>query len=173
MPKTQSASVAESSRPAQTVFDMTSHVKRHDPLTPKQRSAQMAKVRGRRNRSTDMRVAAHLMRRGFRGWKRHPRNILGCPDFCFVQERVMVFVDGCFWHGCPKCRRNLPYAQRDFWRRKIDSNRRRDRKVTRLLRAQGYTVVRIWEHDLSNGRWVEKLWRTLQRFHQRSGHNLS
>src|SRR5437016_4090631 len=73
-------------------------VKRHDPLTPRQRSAQMAKVRAKRNRSTEMRVAAYLIRYSFRGWKRHI-NLPGRPDFCFVRKRLAVFVDGCFWHG--------------------------------------------------------------------------
>lgn len=151
---------------------MTSFVKRHDPLTTEERSAQMAKVRGRKNRSTEMRVAAYLIRWGFSGWKRHVRDVSGCPDFLFVQERVAVFVDGCFWHGCPKCRRNVPHSRRQFWLRKIGLNRQRDRKVGHALRAQGYTVLRIWEHDLSGGRWLDKLRRTLQRFHERNGDNL-
>jgi len=165
MLRTQSAKVAEPSKPEQTVFDMASQVKRRDPLNPEQRSAQMAKVRGRRNRSTEMRVAAYLIKRGFRGWKRHPRNVPGCPDFCFTQERVAVFVDGCFWHGCPRCRRNLPHSRRNFWRQKIHSNRQRDRKVGQLLRVQGYTMLRIWEHDLSDGGWLDELRRALQGFH--------
>jgi DNA mismatch endonuclease (patch repair protein) len=152
---------------------MASSVKRRDPLTPEQRSAQMARVRGQKNRSTEMHVAAHLIGRGFRGWKRHVRNLSGCPDFCFVQERVALFVDGCFWHGCPKCQRNTPYSRRDFWRQKIESNRQRDKKIGRALRAQGYTVLRIWEHDLSSGRWLNRLRSALQRFHQRHGDNLS
>jgi DNA mismatch endonuclease (patch repair protein) len=136
-------------------------VKRSDTLTKRQRSVRMAQVRATRNRSTEMRVAAQLIRRGLRGWKRHASDVAGRPDFCFMRLRVAVFVDGCFWHGCPKCRRNTPRSRRGFWRRKIDSNRRRDRKVGRLLRAQGYTVLRIWEHALDNERWLAKLGRLL------------
>ena len=132
-------------------------VKRRDPLTPDQRSSQMAKVRARKNRSTEMRVAAHLIKKGFRGWKRHTRGVLGCPDFCFIQQRVAVFVDGCFWHGCPRCRRNVPHSRRAFWKRKIESNRRRDQKVKRILQSQGYKVLRIWEHALTDERWLRKL----------------
>lgn len=138
-------------------------VKRYDPLSPVQRSAQMARVRAKKNRSTEMRVAAYLIRRGLRGWRRHAENLPGRPDFCFLNERVAVFVDGCFWHGCHHCSRNLPHSRRVFWRNKIESNRRRDRKVERLLRSQGYAVVRIWEHALGDERWVSRLRSALRR----------
>jgi len=132
-------------------------VKRHDPLTPLERSAQMARVRAKRNRSTEMRVAAHLIRRGISGWTRHAADIPGRPDFCFANARVAIFVDGCFWHGCKRCGRNVPHASRTFWIEKIDSNRRRDRRVGRLLRSRGYSVIRIWEHALCNERWIERV----------------
>jgi DNA mismatch endonuclease, patch repair protein len=152
---------------------MTARVKKRDPLTPEQRSIQMGKVRARKNRSTEMHVAAHLIARGFRGWKRHVASLPGCPDFYFVEQRVALFVDGCFWHGCPKCKRNIPHARRTFWCEKIESNRVRDKKVARVLRAQDYTVIRIWEHDLSNCKWIEKVQSALQRFHQRRDNSFS
>jgi DNA mismatch endonuclease (patch repair protein) len=132
-------------------------VNRVDPLSPKQRSARMALVRSKKNRSTEMRVAAQLIGRGLSGWSRNPPDIPGCPDFCFAEERVAVFVDGCFWHGCLRCRRNLPQARREFWRNKIETNRTRDRKVNALLKAKGFTVVRIWEHALKDGLWLRRL----------------
>jgi len=148
---------------------MTDDVNKHDPLTPEQRSAHMAKVRSSKNRSTEMHVAAHLIARGFRGWKRNPQSVPGCPDFYFVHERLALFVDGCFWHGCRKCRRKTPSSRPDFWRQKIESNRQRDKKVRRVLLAQGYAVLRIWEHDLPSGIWLDKLRSALQGFHQRRG----
>ena len=69
------------------------------------------------------------------------------PDFVFRKARVAVFVDGCFWHGCPKhCK--LPVNNRAFWRRKLAVNRARDRLVTRSLRRLGWRVIRLWEHEL-------------------------
>lgn len=147
-------------------------VKRHDPLTPQQRSAQMARVRSRKNRSTEMHVAARLIRYGFRGWKRH-LDLPGRPDFCFVRKRVAVFVDGCFWHGCPYCQRNVPRSRHSFWKHKIESNRRRDRKVERVLHAQGYSVFRVWEHALSDKRWLGRLRYTLESFRQRRRNNFT
>lgn len=132
-------------------------VKRYDPLSPRERSAQMARVRATGNRSTEMRVAGCLIRRGIGGWRKHPLDITGRPDFCFLKQRVAVFVDGCFWHGCGRCGRNIPRSRRIFWRGKIEANRRRDRRVERALRSQGYVVVRIWEHALGNKRWMVRL----------------
>jgi DNA mismatch endonuclease (patch repair protein) len=79
------------------------------------------------------------------------------PDFVFPRERVAVFVDGCFWHGCPKHFR-MPVGNRSCWRKKMSGNRARDRLVNRRLRASGWRVVRIWEHELANeGKVVGKI----------------
>lgn len=69
------------------------------------------------------------------------------PDFVFRSLRVAVFVDGCFWHGCPK-HATWPKNRAAFWRNKIQGNQARDRRVNRALRKRGWTVLRIWEHEL-------------------------
>jgi DNA mismatch endonuclease, patch repair protein len=95
-------------------------------------------------------------RHGFSGWRRH-QPIFGRPDFIFRKARVAVFVDGCFWHGCPK-HSNMPANNRAFWKRKLTANRVRDRLVSKMLRRQGWRVVRIWEHDLSKpGRALRRI----------------
>jgi DNA mismatch endonuclease, patch repair protein len=137
-------------------------VKRFDPLSTDDRSQRMSKVRSTGNRSTEMRVAATLVSLGIRGWQKHPPEVLGKPDFLFTSERVAVFVDGCFWHGCPYCRRNTPVYRRDFWKSKIDGNRRRDRRIRSDLRAQGYKVICIWEHSLNNRTWLTRLRKALE-----------
>jgi len=70
------------------------------------------------------------------------------PDFVFPRLKTAVFVDGCFWHGCPK-HATWPKTRAAFWRKKILGNKARDRRVNRALRAKGWTVIRIWEHELS------------------------
>lgn len=70
------------------------------------------------------------------------------PDFVFQRARVAVFVDGCFWHGCPR-HGTKPSSNKSFWREKLAKNRERDRRVTRTLRRAGWQVVRIWEHALA------------------------
>jgi DNA mismatch endonuclease (patch repair protein) len=128
-----------------------------DPLSPAERSARMAKVRSTRNRSTEMRVAGVLIRAGVRGWLRHCRDIPGRPDFYFPAARLAVFVDGCFWHGCRRCRRNMPATRAEFWAAKISANRLRDRRVKRQLAASGVRALRIWEHELRDRNWLAKI----------------
>jgi len=121
-----------------------------DILPPEGRSRLMAKVRGRGNQSTEL-VMVRLFREArLTGWRRH-LPLPGRPDFCFVRPRVVVFVDGCFWHGCPKCYRR-PKTNKKFWDTKRETNRARDRKVNRELRRLGWSVIRIFEHELKNPR---------------------
>lgn len=68
------------------------------------------------------------------------------PDVVFTRARVAVFVDGCFWHGCPE-HRSMPRANRDFWSKKLADNARRDRVQTTALQRAGWSVVRVWEHE--------------------------
>ena len=70
------------------------------------------------------------------------------PDFVFRRERLAVFVDGCFWHGCPEHFRR-PKSRQKFWDAKFARNQERDRLVTRALRAAGWRVLRLWEHELA------------------------
>jgi DNA mismatch endonuclease, patch repair protein len=122
-----------------------------DVFTVAKRSSVMAQIRGRGNRDTELALAKLLHAAKITGWRRHVA-ILGKPDFVFRHQRVAVFVDGCFWHGCPKPKHSpMPKGNADFWFRKLSSNRTRDRFVTRTLRAQGWTVIRIWEHELTGG----------------------
>jgi DNA mismatch endonuclease (patch repair protein) len=74
-------------------------------------------------------------------------DLVGKPDFVFPIRRLVVFVDGCFWHGCPKCQR-IPSSNVPYWDRKIERNRIRDRAVNTSLRRSGWRVLRIWEHQL-------------------------
>jgi DNA mismatch endonuclease (patch repair protein) len=119
-----------------------------DSICPETRSRVMAKVRSQRNKSTEWRVRASLIRAGIRGWNMNPQDVCGKPDFVFRRERVVLFVDGCFWHGCRLCNR-VPGSNTDYWSRKIARNRTRDRAVAMRLRREGWRVLRIWEHQLS------------------------
>jgi len=89
-----------------------------------------------------------LVGAGVRGWTTHNRSVPGSPDFLFREAALAIFVDGCFWHGCPACG-HVPRTRRQYWGAKIARNRQRDRKVTRRLRALGFRVLRFWEHDLN------------------------
>ena len=118
-----------------------------DIFSKRKRSEVMSRIRGRGNRTTELCLIAIFRTYRFRGWRRGAE-LPGKPDFVFPKLKTAVFVDGCFWHGCPK-HYHEPMGNRSFWRKKIASNKSRDRKVCRLLRAKGWLVLRIWEHELS------------------------
>src|SRR6266567_495494 len=104
-----------------------------DPLKPKERSERMSRVRSAGNKSTEGIAEGKLIAAGLSGWEKQPKGILGKPDFFFPKHQMIVFVDGCFWHACPICERRNPTNRAEFWRDKIDSNRRRDNRQRREL----------------------------------------
>jgi DNA mismatch endonuclease (patch repair protein) len=118
-----------------------------DVFTKKKRSQVMAAIRSTGNRATELRLAAILRAHGITGWRRH-QPLPGKPDFVFRRERLAVFVDGCFWHGCPKHGRK-PDSNWRYWLPKLRRNRRRDRIITSALLKARWSVLRFWEHDLA------------------------
>jgi len=123
-----------------------------DVFTKAKRSQVMSRIRGRGNRTTELTMMKLFRRHGITGWRRH-QPVFGKPDFIFRKQKVALFVDGCFWHGCPKhCRR--PRGNGNYWRGKILGNEKRDRLVTKTLRRDGWRVLRIWEHDLHSGKKI-------------------
>lgn len=111
------------------------------------RSRTMAAIRGKHNRTTELALRMALIRAGISGWRLHPSDLPGRPDLFFGKERVAIFVDGCFWHGCPRCG-HIPKTRSNFWRAKIRRNRRRHTFVGRQLLVKRIRVMRIWEHEL-------------------------
>lgn len=81
------------------------------------------------------------------GFEYHPKEVFGKPDFAHMKHMVAVFLDGCFWHGCPEHFKQ-PQDNAQSWAKKIERNRTRDEAVTRLLEDSGWRVIRVWEHDL-------------------------
>jgi DNA mismatch endonuclease (patch repair protein) len=117
-----------------------------DPPTA-QRSENMRAIRSNANATTERRLVSMLLRARLGGWRLRAKELPGTPDFVFPQSRVVVFVDGCFFHGCPRCG-HIPKTNRAYWRAKISRNRKRDRQMSRELRAAGYSVIRIRECEL-------------------------
>jgi DNA mismatch endonuclease (patch repair protein) len=112
------------------------------------RSKNMRAIRSSNNRTTERRFVSLLRKQQSRGWKLHPKRLPGNPDLVIPSRHVAVFVDGCFWHGCPRCG-HIPKTNRTYWRAKIARNKKRDLQSTRQLKALGYRVVRIWECQLA------------------------
>lgn len=118
-----------------------------DVFSKDKRSEIMSRVRSRGNAATEFRLIRFFRQRGIKGWRRH-YPIFGRPDFVFPELRVAVFVDGCFWHCCPR-HSKCPVNNRPFWRAKLARNRARDSLVNRTLRRAGWRVLRIWQHALA------------------------
>jgi DNA mismatch endonuclease (patch repair protein) len=106
----------------------------------------MSRIRSRGNKDTELELVKKFRSHGITGWRRH-QPVFGKPDFVFRQHRLAVFVDGCFWHGCPQ-HATKPGNNASFWRKKFAANKARDLLVNRTLRKVGWRVVRIWEHEL-------------------------
>jgi DNA mismatch endonuclease, patch repair protein len=118
-----------------------------DVFSKSKRSEVMSRIRGRGNRSTERRMAAMLRARGISGWQMHRKDVPGRPDFFFEESGIALFIDGCFWHACPKCS-TMPSQNGGFWSQKLTKNVQRDNRVRRRLNRSGIKVVRLWEHDL-------------------------
>jgi DNA mismatch endonuclease (patch repair protein) len=118
-----------------------------DIFSSQKRSAIMARIRGRGNKLTELTLLSILRRHKITGWRRH-QPLFGKPDFIFPQQRLALFVDGCFWHCCPK-HSTQPVSNRAFWKRKLARNRSRDQLVNQTLRKTGWKVIRVWQHDLT------------------------
>ena len=130
------------------------------------RSINMRAIMSTGNTTTEARVVKALRAAGITGWRRHVKTIGGTPDLVFRSERVVVFIDGCYWHGCPKCG-HIPKTNATYWRQKITRNTTRDRRNRATLRRAGYSVIRIWEHELKR-RHPEPAW--LRRLHRALAH---
>lgn len=114
------------------------------PLT---RSRAMGAVHSKGNKSTEVAFRMALVRAGLRGWKLHARHLPGNPDFYFPENSLAVFIDGCFWHGCPR-HGHIPATNPEYWRAKIRINRSRDRRKKDHLSRLGVHTLRMWEHAL-------------------------
>jgi len=115
-----------------------------DHMTPEQRSRAMSRVK-LRDGPLERYIQHELHQRGFH-FRKHVKSLPGSPDIVFPKEKVAVFVDGDFWHGW-----RLPaweHKLSPFWKEKLRTNRKRDRRNFRRLRAHGWRVIRIWQHQI-------------------------
>lgn len=119
-----------------------------DVFNKEKRSEVMSKVRSK-NTGIEVILRKSLYVRGIRGYRVNYKKVPGSPDIAFTKFKLAVFVDGCFWHGCPLCY-SRPSTNPDFWARKLEENRNRDILVNDQLQKMGWQVLRFWEHELEN-----------------------
>jgi DNA mismatch endonuclease (patch repair protein) len=116
-----------------------------DTVSKEKRSKIMSSVRGK-NTKLELSLRRELWRSGVHRYRINMK-IKGKPDILFPKEKVAVFIDGCFWHGCPRCY-TRPKSNQAYWDNKKIENIARDRRVDNYLAGQGFKVVRLWEHEI-------------------------
>ncbi len=119
----------------------------------------MSRVKGRGNVATEIRLISIFREHGIIGWRRHI-DLFGNPDFVFPKLRLAIFVDGCFWHGCP-LHGSIPESNCVFWQRKLERNKARDCLVNRTLKKRGWYILRFWQHELRQQGSVIKRFRAV------------
>jgi DNA mismatch endonuclease, patch repair protein len=113
-----------------------------------ERSRIMSRIRSRGNEATELRFISILKKHKISGWRRGVK-LPGRPDFVFPAHRLVVFIDGDFWHGNPRKFR-LPKSNLQYWEEKILGNRKRDCRINRCLRNSGWKVYRFWQSTLKS-----------------------
>lgn len=117
-----------------------------DIFTKQKRSEIMRAIKNKNTKTTELAMIGIFKELHITGWRR-TYSMVGKPDFVFPKKRVVVFIDGCFWHG-HNCRNLTPVTNSDFWNKKREYNQRHDASVTTMLRAKRWVVIRIWECEL-------------------------
>lgn len=116
-----------------------------DKFTKEQRSLIMSKVRGK-NTTPEIKVRKLLHSMGYR-FRLHRHDLPGKPDIVLPKYRTVIFVNGCFWHGCPICRRAKirPVNNSEYWNKKLDRNIQRDNENYKKINELGWRAIVVWE----------------------------
>lgn len=117
-----------------------------DVFKKEKRSEIMSAVHSKQNKTTELRLIEIFKEHKITGWRRNYK-VKGHPDFVFLDKKIAIFVDGCFWHG-HDCRNTHPSDNQDYWQKKRERNIRHDKEITALFESRGWTVIRIWECEL-------------------------
>ncbi|WP_232827021.1 very short patch repair endonuclease [Chitinophaga deserti] len=117
-----------------------------DTFSKAERRAIMQKVKSKGNKSTEGRLLTIFKNNNIKGWRRN-YPLKGNPDFVFPRKKLVVFTDGCFWHG-HYCRNIVPKQNADYWNKKRQRNVDRDKEVIEYLKKKGWVVLRFWECEI-------------------------
>jgi DNA mismatch endonuclease (patch repair protein) len=123
-----------------------------DKRVPQPKNANVSKVmRANKAKNTipEIAVRKKLYSLGVRGYRLNYSKLPGRPDICFVSKKVAIFINGCFWHRCPKCNLPQPKHNSAFWQQKFEANVKRDKSKTQHLTDLGWKVLTIWGCEIS------------------------
>ncbi len=118
-----------------------------DTVSEKKRSDIMKANKPKGNKSTELKLIQLFKQLGLKGWRRNYKIVGSKPDFVFRNKRIAVFADGCFWHG-HNCRNLTPKQNSEYWQKKIENNRIRDKQINERLEQKGWKVIRVWECEI-------------------------
>ena len=118
-----------------------------DTVSKKKRSQIMKANKSKGNKSTELRLIQLFRQLDVKGWRRNYKIARAHPDFVFLKKKIAVFADGCFWHG-HNCRNLTPKQNSEYWQKKIENNRIRDKEINERLERKGWKVIRIWECEI-------------------------
>lgn len=116
-----------------------------DVLTKEQRRKNMQNIRSQDTKPE--RVVMNELNKRKIYFAKNVKKIIGKPDIVFRRKKVAIFIDSDFWHGHPKYG-HIPKTNTEYWKNKIENNRKRDKKINRALKKEGWKVIRIWEHEI-------------------------
>ncbi|HNQ95312.1 MAG TPA: very short patch repair endonuclease [Anaerolineales bacterium] len=126
-----------------------------DVFSKEKRSQVMSAVHSKGNKSTEIALISIFKSYKISGWRRNCQ-LTGKPDFVFPKHKIIVFVDGCYWHG-HGCRKRKPGHNDKYWKEKISKNKKRDSFVTKELRNDRWKVIRIWECEIRKHKYARKI----------------
>lgn len=113
-----------------------------DNLTPSQRTKNMQAIKS--VSKLENHVAGELWKRGIR-FRRNVKTLFGKPDIAIKKYKIVIFIDSCFWHCCP-IHGNMPKSNFDYWKKKLDRNKARDKDVNEFYKENHWNILRVWEH---------------------------
>jgi len=117
------------------------------------------------NTKPELSLRKALWDSGLRGYRLNWKNVIGKPDIAFTKKKIAIFVHGCFWHRCPRCKRPIPKSNFEYWKDKFKKNISRDKRTFLELKKQKWIVFIVWECDIKNSlkKTVNKINRTVKR----------
>lgn len=125
-----------------------------DTISKEKRSETMRAVKNK-NSKIEILLRKEIWFKGIR-YRKNPKGFFGKPDLLNKTRKIVFFIDSCFWHGCKKhCR--MPSANQKYWKNKIERNQERDKEVSKFYKQKNWKVIRIWEHDIKDGKNLKKI----------------
>lgn len=109
----------------------------------------MSKIRAK-NTKPEILLRKALIKKGLKGFKLHYKKIPGKPDICYLNNKLAIFINGCFWHRCPICKPKMPKSHKKFWSEKFKKNVERDKRKIKELLDMGWAVFIVWECEIKN-----------------------